>query len=221
MDFDTPPEKINEVTDENRKEEVETSTEELSDILRQFSNKRDFVKIGDENKQLFIGEVKDAGEFIEVEVILGCDRLALVYMMNEINEKTNKKVKAVFGDGKEMIIEMEDPDKNTEDIEETSEDKEVEKINELRCQFLELQEEKIKCHSDKEEIMMNIDDLKKELKSETDKGERMQMQEQIIKLYENYEMLVEKEIDIDHKISTVSFQEQQGRQRQVRVMEKE
>ena len=97
--------------EENEDKEIETSTEELSGILEQFSNKREVVKVGDESRQLFVGEIKDAGEFIEVEVLLGCDRLALVYMMHKINEQTGKEVRAVFGDGKEIVIEMEDPDK--------------------------------------------------------------------------------------------------------------
>lgn len=99
----------------NPKSGTETSAEELSNVLEQFSNKRELVEIDDKEKRLlFIGKVEDMGELIEVEVLAGCSKIALVYMMHEINEETGKKVRAVFGGDKEIIIDMEDPDKKEE-----------------------------------------------------------------------------------------------------------
>ena len=88
------------------KEQSKVPNEELADILEQFSNKGDFVKIDGKIKQLFIGEVKETEGFIEVETLAGCDKIALKDTMYKIAEKTGKEVKANFGD-EEIIVEPE------------------------------------------------------------------------------------------------------------------
>jgi len=99
---------------EFKKEKPETLNEELSNILKQFSNKRDFVEIDGRDAQLSIGKVEDNGEFIEVEALAVCDKIALEYTMHKIANETGKEVKAVFGD-EELVVKSENIGKEEKD----------------------------------------------------------------------------------------------------------
>ena len=95
------------------KEEPKTSNEELSDILEQFSNKHDFVEIDGKSRQSFIGKVEDNGEFIKVEALTGCDKIALDDTIHKIAYETGKEVKAILGD-EELIVKPERMEKKEE-----------------------------------------------------------------------------------------------------------
>jgi len=107
-----------------------------------------------------------------------------------------------FGTPSEKINKDNENQKN-----EVVEDEKLAKMKELTCQYSELLEEKMKCHLEKEEIVIHIEDLKKELENETDKERVIQMQEQIIEFYENYETLTKKKADISYKMALILLQE--------------
>ena len=107
-----------------------------------------------------------------------------------------------FGTPSEKIDEDNEDQKS-----EVVEDEKVTKMKELKCQYLELNEEQIKYYLEKEEIETHIEDLKEELKNETDKEKVMQIQGQIIESYENRETLTKKKADVSFKMGLILLQE--------------
>lgn len=90
-------------------QESETSNKESSDVLEQFSNESGFVEIDGKSEQIGIGKVEEMEEFISVDVLGGCSKVALIDTMRKIVRETKKEVRAVFQD-KELILKPESID---------------------------------------------------------------------------------------------------------------
>jgi hypothetical protein len=66
-----------------------------------------FVEINGVKEQISIGEIKEVDDYIEVEVLGGCKKVALIDTMHKIAEKYGKTVKAEHNFD-QIVIEPED-----------------------------------------------------------------------------------------------------------------
>lgn len=83
--------------------------------IERFSNKMGFVEINGRKQQIAIGGIKEIDDYLEVEVLVGCEQDALLDTMHKIANESGKTVKASFapiqGGNEDFVISPEENSK--------------------------------------------------------------------------------------------------------------
>ena len=85
-------------------------TEAQVPSLTDMFSKVGFVEVGGHQVQVGIGDIAEAGDFVDVDVLPGCSKDGLMHTMQRILNYTGKPVRAEFN-GQPVLVEPDDKSK--------------------------------------------------------------------------------------------------------------